>query len=277
MLKDLMVHLDGTPEDEVRIEHAESIALRYEAHLTGLYTNALPEYAYALAIQPGFAPVVPVEVEERVRRDGDIAFARLTEDATRIRVPNEIRRIDAPFSQLPNLCASEARWADLFVATAPYGRQSVWDSLVEAALFESGHGVFLIPAGCKTKDAIRHILVAWRDTRESARAVGESLPFLEASETTRIVTVDPPQKSDQDLQSIDLAAHLNRHGAKIDLLSVETGDGTVAQTLLDEAHRMAADLIVMGAYGHSRFREWILGGTTREMIGRSDVPILIAH
>jgi nucleotide-binding universal stress UspA family protein len=280
MFKDLIVHLDGGEEDEVRIAHAEAIASRCEAHLTGLFVNPLPEYAYVLAIQSGFAPAgLIADLDTNVRRGGGIAVARLKERWTRIGVPNEMRCLEAGVSVLPSLCASEARWADLYVATSPYryGAAPGWESLVESVLFESGRGVYLIPPQCKVRQAIRSVLVAWRGTRESARAIAEALPLLQASTVTRIVMVNSSEPNDRNVRGSDIAAHLDRHGIKVELTSLEAGEETVAGTLLNEAHRMSADLIVMGGYGHSRLREWILGGTTREMIEGSDIPILMAH
>ena len=84
----------------------------------------------------------------------------------------------------------------------------------------------------------------------------------------------------QDSQAepvMDVAAHLDRHGVEVEIMAVEAENRTVAQILIEEAHKMSADLVVMGAYGHSRFREWILGGATREMLASSDVPIFMAH
>jgi nucleotide-binding universal stress UspA family protein len=280
VFKDLIVHLDGTEEDSIRLTQAEAIARRFEAHLTGLYTNPLPEYAYVLAIQSTLAPMGPVlAFDQQVRKQGDVAVTRLKERFKQIVVENDVRRIDAGVSLLPGLCASAARWSDLFVATAPYrGETSAgWDALVEAVLFGSGQAIYLVPEQFRGSGAVRNILVAWRDTRESARALAEAMPFLRVATNVRLVTVDAAGESDEREDPINLTAHLGRHGAKAEVRSIEAGRRPVSEILLSEASKMAADLVVMGAYGHSRFREWTLGGTTREIIARADVPILIAH
>lgn len=274
------MHLDGTEEDNVRLAQAEAIALRFEAHLTGLYTNPLPEYAYVLAIQSGLAPMGPVrEFEQNARKECDLAVARLKERFKKIGVENEIRRIDAGASVLPRLCASAARWADLFVATAPYrGEESPGSAtLVEAVLFGSGHAIYLVPEQFKARGTVRNILIGWCDTRESARAVAEAMPFLRAATNARLVMVETADLSNDHEDAVNIAVYLSRYGAKVEIRSIEAAGRSVSEVLLSEAHKMAADLIVIGAYGHSRFREWILSGTTREMIGRSDIPILIAH
>jgi nucleotide-binding universal stress UspA family protein len=278
MFKDLMVHLDGTDEDEVRLAHAESIAVTFGAHLTGLYANALPEYAAAFAGEPGFTAMeAVVELEEQARSAGELVLARLKERFARVDAPNEVRRLAAQASEIPGLGVSEARWADLFVASAPYrsSDSAVGDDLLEAALFGAGHAVYAVPPGAKTRSETYAVVVAWEDTRESARAVAEAMPFLTRATKTRIVMVDG--ESDSGEAAIDIAAHLDRHGVNVEIVAIQAGERTVAQALIDEARKMSADLIVMGAYGHSRFREWVLGGATREMLETAEVPILMAH
>jgi nucleotide-binding universal stress UspA family protein len=277
MFKDVMVHLDGSEEDEFRLRHAEAVAAGGPTRIIGLYTNTLPEYAYVLAIQSGLAPMEPViELAERVRTTGDRAVAALTERCKRIAVPTEICRVEAMPSEMPKLCVSKARCADLFVATAPYQREDlpIWDELIESVMFEGGQALYLVPRSA-TARPIEKILVAWRNTRESTRAVAEAIPLMKAAARTRLVIVEPKMADDE--QPVDVVAHLKRHGIKVDVAKFETHESAVSDTLLSEAANMSADLIVMGAYGHSRFREWILGGVTREMIEKSKLPIVMAH
>ena len=277
MFKDLMVQLDGTNEDEIRLAHAESIATRFQAHLTGLCSNPIPEYGLAFAGEPSYVAADTIlQLEERVRTEAELVLARLKDRFARIGVPNEVRNIVEFASDVPNLAASEARWADLFVASAPYRNSNsfVGDRIFEAVLIGAGHCIYVVPPKGKVRRDLRNVIVAWQDTRESARGVAEALPFLSASTHTRIVTVDAEGGGEA---AIDIAGHLDRHGVNVEITAVESGEKTVAEVLLDEARKMSADLIVMGAYGHSRFREWILGGATREMLETSDVPVLIAH
>jgi nucleotide-binding universal stress UspA family protein len=278
MFKDLMVQLDGTEEDEIRLAHAESIAARFQAHLTGLSSNPIPEYRSAFVGEPGYLVAETViELEERVRAEADVALARLKDRFTRIGVPSEVRNIVDFASEVPGLVTSEARWADLFVASAPYRNSDsfVADRIFEAVLFGAGHAIYVVPPKGRVRGDLRNVIVAWKDTRESARGVAEALPFLRASTGTRIVTVDA--EGERGEAAIDIAGHLDRHGVNVEITALEAGNRTVAEVLVDEARKMSADLIVMGAYGHSRFREWILGGATREMLETSDVPMLIAH
>jgi len=281
LLKDLIVHLDGAAEDEIRLGHAEALAGGRGAHVTGLFTNALPEYLMASGMDPAFSSIAGVaQLQERLHEEGNAVGARLAERLAKIDAPAELRKLEAGRGELPGLCASEARSADLFVATGGWPRETGfdWSDLVETVVFEAGRAVYLAPPGRKAGRAIRNVLVAWRDTRESARAIAEALPFLRAADATRIVTVDPLREGEaRAARAADVAAHLDRHGAKVEIAALDRNGGAIAAVLLDEARRMDADLVVMGAYGHSRFREWILGGVTRDMIAKSDRPLLLAH
>jgi len=280
-LADLAVHLDGTDEDETRIAHAEAIAARCDAHLTGLFTNLLPDYGMTVPGDAAAAASVMLEVEERARREGAQLFDALQQRFSRIGARNELRRIDATLGAMPTQVASELRWSDLFVASSPYreGASPGWDDLVETALFGSGHGVYFVPPGTQPRSSLAKVLVAWADTREPARAVAEALPFLRSAAEVEIVSVaEAPEKpAALGLGAVDIAAHLDRHGISVTIRPLDKARRSVTDVLLDEALRVSADLIVMGAYGHSRWREWIVGGTTRRMLAESQVPILMAH
>jgi nucleotide-binding universal stress UspA family protein len=192
--------------------------------------------------------------------------------------PRELRRIDAQPSEMRRAVATEARWADLFVGTCPRGGAEKWNSVIEEVLFQGGRGVFLAPEAIKPRAAIRTVAFAWKDTREAARALAEAMPFLRIATSTHVIVVDEgAARLDAGPRMADIASHLARHGvsAKVDLATQAAG-GTAA-SILDAAHRAGADLIVSGAYGHSRLREWILGGVTRALIETSDIPLLMAH
>ncbi len=279
MLKDIMVHFDGSAEDDVRLAHAAKLASSLcSPHLVGLYTNPLPEYAYVLAVQSGLAPMEPIiEAEEQLRKTGDATFADLTQKLAKIAIPGTIRRLDVGASQMVRRGVAEALWADLFVASVPYQREPIlfWDSLVEAVMFESGHAIYLVPAANKAPPVLDNILIAWNPTREAARAIAEALPLLKAGRNIRLVTIDAEEDAAPEASRI--VEYFSHHGIDIEVRALAAGKQSVPEILLGEAHSMKAGLIVMGAYGHSRLREWILGGTTREIIEKSDIPLLLAH
>ena len=274
--KDIMTHLDGSPEDEIRLGHAEGLAALFGAHLTGIYTNMLPE-AIAYSAELGTSAIY--ELEQRLRQQGEAKAKKLVERFTRLGVANEVRKFEDLPGFLRHSVAREARWADLFVVSCPRDTDDrQWGPMVESVLFESGHGVYLIPPGRLVRDAIRMIVIGWVDSREAARAVTEALPLLRLATAVHIVGVkETKNEAASSAPLSDIAAHLDRHGVATTINMAPASDKSVASVLLDEAHRVSADLIVTGAYGHSRFREWLLGGATRELLQNSDIPLFMAH
>ncbi|MBF9232657.1 universal stress protein [Microvirga alba] len=282
MIKDVLVHLDGTPEDEERLQFSEMIASTSQAHITGLFTNPLPDYAGMVSMDGGAAAAgVLAALEDEARRQGDLVEQRLAERFSRLAVPNEIRRVDETRGMLTDTVARETRWTDLFVMSRPYRENHAarWDDLFEAALFESGRGVVVVPPKWRSTDSIRRVLVCWRDSREASHALAEALPLIEGAVRTAILVVDPEQdETGQRIDPVaDIARYLDHHGTQVEANIVESDGRGVSDVILDQARRLSADLIVMGGYGHSRAREWIIGGATQEMLGTSEFPILMAH
>ncbi|NIX75046.1 universal stress protein [Microvirga terricola] len=282
MIKDILVHLDGGLGDEGRLAYAEMMASPTQAHLVGLFTNPLPDYASLVPIDGGVAAAgVLGALEDEARRQGDLIMQRLAERFSRLGVPNKIRRVDDTRAMLADCIAKEARWADLFIMTRPYrdGGKMEWDDLFEAVLFDSGRAIVSIPPGWRRNEAIRRILLCWRDTREASRAVAEAIPLIEASTQVMILAIDPEHETDDrsDDPTAEVARHLARHGARIDVKLLQSNGAGFSDLVMDQARRLSADLVVMGGYGHSRAREWMLGGATREMLEASEVPVLMAH
>jgi len=275
--RDIAVHLDGMPEDEVRLAHAEALAARFGAKLTGIFTNVLPDPALFAG---DFGMTALGEMTDASRREADEASARLKQRFTRLGVPNELRRIDAFPGVIEDAVATEARWADLFVASCPRGDDGLtrWTGVIERVMFDGGRGLCLVPPAAKVPAAIATVLVGWVDARPSARAVAEALPLLAGAENVQVATVQEVAHGRLGGAEtlVDIAAHLDRHGIST-TLNVLPEAGAPAAALLDLAYRLPADLIVVGAYGHSRFREWVLGGVTADLLQSSDVPLLMAH
>lgn len=279
MIKDIMVHLDGSPEDEIRLEHGQAIASAGRAHLIGIYTNLLPDLTVAMPMDGGGAAMqVLTELEERARNEGDAIAQRLTERLASLQVPSELRRFDETFAAMNMLVTDQARCSDLFIATRPYNPidtdAPIWTDLVEAVLFGSGRAVLLVPPGRHRQGPIETVLVAWNGTREAARALRESMSFIEQATRTVVLVVDPEAGAEPWK---DVVSHLARHGISAEMAKANTEGLRVADVILQEAYSVSADLIVMGGYGHTRVREFIFGGATADMLTASERPILMAH
>ncbi|PVE24326.1 universal stress protein [Microvirga sp. KLBC 81] len=277
MIRDIMVHLDGSPEDEIRLEHGQAIASAGRAHLIGIFTNLLPNFTAAIGIDGGAAAMqVLTELEDKARQDGDATAKRLTERLAGLQVPSELRRFDATRGTLSAGVAEQARCADLFIATRPYGETEtpVWSDLVEAVLFGSGRALLLVPPGQHRHGPIQTVLVAWNGSREAARALREGLDLIEQASRTVVLVVDPPPDT---MPWLEVEVHLARHGVVAEVTTAESQDRRVADVILDEARRLSADLVVMGGYGHTRLREQVFGGVTLDMLSAAESPLLVAH
>lgn len=283
-MMDLMVHLDGSSEDEVRLDHAATViatlGVANVTRIVGLFTNALPEFATVMPIEAGAAAVsVVADIEEQVRREGDEIEAALASRLARFGIAFEVRRLEARPAALVRMAARQARWADLFIATCPY-RQDMeqdWADLVEAVLTESGRGILLAPPGARAPEKFDRVLIGWRDCRQAIRAVAEAMPLIRVARQTDIVYAFTKEDETTDRSAVDLAGHLSRNNASVEIHPVKLEAGVATEALLDESERLGSNLIVMGGYGQSRWLEWFMGGTTRDVITQTDRALLLAH
>lgn len=274
--RDIAIQLDGSPEDEFRLAQAEALAVGHASRLTGIFTNMLPDPALFFD-EFGLAAIG--KLTEAVIEEGNSSEARLRQRFGRLVQPNELRRLDGFAGMLERAVAIEARWNDLFVASSPRdGEQARWRAVIESVMFDGGRGLCLLPPKAELRSAIRTVLVAWVDSRQSARAVAEAMPLIAQASQVHVVTVSEEAHGRMGGAEAlaDITAHLTRCGAKVTANALQAKT-TPCDALLGEARRISADLIVAGAYGHSRFREWILGGVTADLLTNSPVPLLMAH
>lgn len=278
MIKDVTVYLDGSTADDRRIEHAVAVCRRFEAHLTALQLNALP--SIVVAADAGGPVAIDWQLQDDAIVNGNAAESRLRERLAKAFPPAELRRRDLYASQFAEAVANQGRAGDLTVVSRPYGNGApeIDPDVVEGALFGSGRGALILPRTGAGSAEYRNILLGWRNSREAARAVAEAMPFLRLAERVSITMVDEegaPAETGVEPAS-DIARHLDRHGVAVEIRHLSRWDHP-GEGLINEARLIGADLIVAGAYGHSRLREWIMGGTTRELLRNSPLPLLMAH
>ena len=275
MIKDVMVHLDGTAADEVRLAAGNDIADVFHSHIVGLFLNVLP---VLIVPEDGIGSMQSAELLNQARTAGDKVEEKLSQRLTRLQKPVELRRFDILNDTAGDVAAREARTADAFVALRPSGASRGAEDLVEGVLFGSGRHVWLLPTRKSAKAAFDRILVAWNGSRESARALAEALPYLHKAKEAVVVVIDETSATEgQAIVGKDAINHLRHHGITAVLHRAIVRDNDIAATLIAEARRLKSDLIVMGGYGHSRLREWLLGGATYKLLHKSPVPLLIAH
>ncbi|WP_093968585.1 universal stress protein [Actibacterium lipolyticum] len=186
----------------------------------------------------------------------------------------------AQIAGLAHLVSHRARFTDLVVMPKPYGPdKGIEDeAALEAAMFDGHAPVLVVPVAADTSDVGKRIVIAWNESAEALMAIRAAIPMLRAADYVNIAVIDPPQHGpDRSDPGGLLSQMLGRHGIKSEIAVLAKTMPRIADVLSRHVQDIDADLIVMGAYGHSRFREAILGGATRNMLEKAEVPVLMAH
>ena len=179
---------------------------------------------------------------------------------------------------LQGYLARKLRFSDLVVLPRPYQDNRDAEALVEACLFVAERPVLMIPKGCHAPEAGGHVLVGWNDGAEALAAARAALPLLEQADVTDICIIDPPaDAAERSDPGGAMAQYLSRHGTRSEVAVLAKSDETVCDTLLRRAREVGAHMLVSGAYGHSRLREAVFGGATRNLLERADLPILMSR
>ncbi len=281
MIKDVMVRLDGTAGDDLRIGTAESIVRLFDGRLIGLYVNVLPSWIAPAETDPAAAYAATAELLQAAHEAANYIEDRLLNrlDDLRLKQKAELRRFDVFSHDEADVTAREARSADVFVALRPNGKAAGVlhepEHLVEGVLFGSGRHLCLVPPESQPNPDFHRIMIAWNGSRESARAMAESMPYLHNASKVSVVIVD--DKRSPTILGDRAVNHLKHHGIEAQLHATTRGNADVGEKLLSEIRRTRSDVVVMGGFGHSRLREWIFGSTTSEVLHQSPVPVLVAH
>ena len=279
-IRDILVNLDAGPAGAARLDLAATLAARLSAHLVGLHVIDIPLPTFAGADLGGGAVIA--DVIQRMYDDA-AAAAKPVENAFRDRLRRdgllgEWRQVEGNLSRQITL---HGRYADLIVLgqTDPQAPGPAGDAAIEAALFETGRPVLLVPYAGGPWGLGGAALVAWNARREAASAGHDALPLVAAIQAVTVLTIAPDPGADGhgEQPGADIATHLARHGLRVAVRSTAAKDVSVGEILLNEAADLGAGLLVMGGYGHSRLRELVLGGATRTILGGMTLPVLMSH
>ena len=283
MIKDIVVNLSIRDARDPARDFAISTAAAFNAYLAGAHLAGM-----ALLYEPLMPPMVdmyriPPEVIESQRIENEklakAAVARFGESARRAGLKSaDTPMLDAAVASAPGLFAQVARRFDLSIVGQPEPDTPVLDRLiVEAVLFESGRPVLVVPYIQRAGLRLDHVMLCWDGSRSAARAAGDAMPFIRRSKLVQIVVVGSEVAKSDEIRGADIASHLARHGAKVELKRINTTETDVASIILSHAADMSADFMIMGGYGHSRLREFILGGVTRGILASMTLPTLMSH
>jgi nucleotide-binding universal stress UspA family protein len=275
MIKDIVVNLSEPGQTDFAVKYALSVARTFGAHLTGI------AFLYDPVIPDGALGGVPVQLIEAQREENckaaQSAVQRFEENARAAGVSASSRTVEASVGGGAMVFGKIARRFDLVVlgqSQREYGASE--EVMIESALFESGRPVMLVPYIQREGLALNRVLLCWDGSRTAARAIGDAMPLLERAKEVDVVIVAEERK-EEDMTGSHMAEHLARHGITATVKRLVKGDISIDSVVLSYAADTGADLIVMGGYGHSRFREFILGGMTRGILESMTVPVLMSH
>ena len=276
LFKDIVVNLGAGKSGKIVGDYAISIASRLEAHITGIAIAFVPD------IQRAGTAFLSVEKIEALQRDNEAAtetivewFAAATASAG---VLAEKRILHANMSNAADQFGRIARRFDLAIVgqVEPDG-SPVQATVCESTLFESGRPMIIVPYVQTATLKLDRIMVCWDGSRPAARAIADAMPFLKRAKNIEVVSVTSERGTQHEIEGADMGHHLAHHGLKVEVTRIMRGELDVEDVLLSHAADSGADFMVMGGYGHSRLREFVLGGVTRSILRTMTVPTLMSH
>lgn len=276
MFRTLLVHVNADAASTARVKIAISLAQRFEATLIGVTAGIaqLPIELYSASL--GVVAVGDVSDFNRKQLEAEFGKAtQLFEDLTKNSgLETSWRAVfEAPSAALADAAAA----ADLIIV-GPGDRSLLGDLRSAAAgdiVMQTGRPVLVVPENVESLPASANVLIAWKNTAEGQRALADALPFIKDAGSVTVAHVQETTESPPDLA--DAVGFLLRHGIAAKAHSIAPSREGAGAQLLDLAARSQTDLIVAGAYGHSKLREWAFGGVTRELLTRSTIPCLLSH
>jgi nucleotide-binding universal stress UspA family protein len=281
--KDILVALDTMPSTRRRVELAAALAQRFDGHLVGVHAAlaAVPprargyfEYFDQSLLEPLYR-----DFGEKLQAEAEASREVFEATANRLGISAEWRLVSGYPSET---IALHGRYADLIVLGQldPDDLQArLLRPLPEEVALAAGRPVLVTPYAGSWDRIGGRVLVGWDASREATRAVNDAMPLLAAAEAVTVIAVDPAAgpAGHGEVPGADIALHLARHGVTATIESTVSAGIGIGNALLSRASDLAADLLVMGAYGHSRVRELLLGGATRTIINSMTLPVLMSH
>lgn len=279
MYKDLVIPVTGGAADADALNVGVDLAREFDAHMTALRMVNLPvPIGNPWGLMPDLATS---DAYSKLRAQAEVDVARLRGKLGKDGVSHEVRCVEAVAFEPGRVAAHHAHYADLAILGGSFGEA---DSDPEYAYFgalllESGRPVLVVPPRCKVAVPPKRIVVAWRPTREAARAVHDAMPLLVRAEQVDVLSINPlgGELGHGEQPGADIAAHLARHGVRANAVVRDAKSRSVSAVLLEHAREMPAQMIVAGGYGHSRLREWAMGGVTRELLRGAPIPVFYSH
>jgi len=276
MIKDIVVNLSVGEGGSFAGDYAVSVAGALDAHVTGI------AFVYDAVVPVASMGYIPPEVIETQQRDSEAAakaaLDRFAAATSRAGLSAEPIQVAASFAGAGEQFGLIARRFDLVVVGQAEPKNGTVEELIaESALFESGRPVIVVPYIQKAPLKLDRVMVCWDGSRAATRAIADAMPLLERAGQVELVIAGKERGKRDEIPGADMGQHLARHGLNVDVRRISGGDIDVADALLSHAADANIDFVVMGGYGHSRLREFVLGGVTRSILRAMTTPTLLSH
>jgi nucleotide-binding universal stress UspA family protein len=275
MIKDIVVNLSVAKPRDIAGDFAISMAVLFEAHLSAVAFAYEPPVGGSI-----FDGVTPAFLDDwRASQKAEAIRTQRAFDkrASLAGISADSRVLSDHAPDAAYAFAAIARNYDLSVVAQAHPDDDLPEDLIaETALFDSGRPVLVVPYIQNTGINLDRVMVCWDGSRNAARAIGDAMPILKKAGRIEVVTVEQKERRNE-LRGAEIAEHLARHKLKVELNPIVAPDSEVVDVILSHAADNSIDFMVMGGYGHTRVREFVLGGVTRGMLGAMTLPVLMAH
>jgi nucleotide-binding universal stress UspA family protein len=277
-IKNILLHLDHSSGCQNRLQTAFAMASNYDALITGLFV--VPDYVVPSYVEAQISVDLITDVTEKALARARDTLSEYQKMAAAAGVAMDAHVVEG---QVIPILREHSKYSDLLMLgqDQPDDPDNASYGLADALLFEGACACMMVPHSGKLALPGKRILLTWNASRESARALREAMPMLKTAETL-VVLSSEPDDADATIarghpHADELARFLESHGIESVSSGINDLDISASDAILGQAAEMDADMIVMGAYGHARLREIILGGVTRDLLKQSPIPLFLAH
>lgn len=280
--KTIVVNLNHEARAEAMVAAATHLARKWEAHVVGLYVMP-PLFMPSDVVLPMGADFYEQQIAEHKAQAGRVkaVFDNLTQGEPFVAEWLLYGEARSAYESIADGVVAMSRAAEMLIVSQANDGEAppMLADVPQRAALESGRPVLVVPQGWDARKFGENITVAWNNSREATRATFDALPLMLSAKKVRLVTVGDGAgpSSVPSIPAADVAATLARHGIDVETVTVSDGGRHPGMAVLEQCQTDATDLLVMGAYGHSRMREFILGGFTRDVLTNMTVPVLMSH
>ena len=271
--KNILVHVDESANIAATLKAACIIAVKNKSHLTGIHV--IPHLDTPLYVE-GSVPAGLIKAQQQAAEE--TAARAKAQFQKAIDESGCLSEWCEPKGFVDEEIVRQGRYSDLIVIgqSGNVTKPTAGHALENQVLLTSSRPVLVVPYIGIKDDIGRRIMVAWNGSMEATRAVNDAMPLLQAAKTVEVISIVNKNEA-EDVPAADMCIYLARHNVVSEAVKSQSGELSTSNILLNRAADHSIDLIVMGAYGHSRLREWILGGATYNILKNMTVPVLMSH